>query len=351
MKNSSPFSLVFTASVVISIISGISFVLVSIFLENHIHLLTLSIVVLVTGFASFYTFSIIVRKFIYDKIKIIYKTISNYRFPKGEKNIDIQLNKDILTSMNIEVENWAKNKRDEIENLKKLENFRREFIGNISHELKTPIFNIQGYVLTLLDGAINDTQVNMEYLDKTEKNVERLIAIVEDLGIISQLESGEMRLDYAKFDIMTLTREIFEHLEPKANKSNIRFLINPQNDTEKPVMVFADKEKIRQVLVNLIDNSVKYGTENGRTKVSFYDMDENVLIEVSDDGIGIESNHISRLFERFYRVDKSRSRNIGGSGLGLAIVKHILESHQQSINVRSLPGVGSTFSFTLKKAT
>ena len=349
MRNYNPINLILVSSFVICALFSLVYIPLSIFFIGKIHWWVFVPSVVAIFAISFYTFTIIVRRFIYEKIKLIYKTISTYRLPKGEKGLEVHLSKDILSSVNQDVEKWAKNKRDEIDSLKRLETFRREFIGNVSHELKTPIFNIQGYVLTLLDGAIDDKEVNMQYLQKTEKNVERLIAIVEDLGIISQLESGEMKLDIAKFDIVALTREVFEHLETKAERRNMRLIFNPQNEPDKPFYVLADKEKMRQVLVNLIDNSIKYGKDEGRTKVSFYDMDENVLIEVSDDGIGIDVNHIPRLFERFYRVDKSRSRNIGGSGLGLSIVKHILESHQQSINVRSMPGVGTTFSFTLKK--
>ncbi len=269
--------------------------------------------------------------------------------PKEEKNKNIDLHEDIINKVQEDVAIWAEDNQKEIEELRKLELYRKEFLGNVSHELKTPIFNIQGYILTLLDGALDDPEVNLEYLRKTEKNIERMINIVQDLEIITQLETGEIKLEFSKFNIVALIREIFEMLEIKAKQRNISFCFHDSVGSDSEVYIYADREKIRQVLINLIDNSIKYGSDGGRTKVSFYDMDENILVEVSDNGIGIDSKHLPRLFERFYRVDKSRSRNMGGSGLGLAIVKHIIESHKQTVNVRSAPGVGSTFSFTLRK--
>ena len=298
---------------------------------------------------SYFVFSYILKRYIYDKIKIIYKTIHTFKVSAENKNRTVDLRQNIFGKVKEDVSEWAEEHKREIDDLKKLELYRREFLGNVSHELKTPIFNIQGYILTLLDGALDDPDVNKDYLEKTEKNIERMINIVQDLEIISQLESGEIKLLPVKFEMVAFTREIFEMLEIKAHKRNISFEFHDSIDEDSEVFVEADKEKIRQVLINLIENSIKYGNEGGRTKVSFYDMDENVLVEISDNGIGVDAKDIPRLFERFYRVDKSRSRNQGGSGLGLAIVKHIIESHQQTVNVRSAPGIGSTFSFTLKK--
>jgi len=298
---------------------------------------------------SYFIFSYIIRRFIYDKIKLIYKTIHTLKVPKEEKTKNINLHQDIIRKVNEEVTDWAEEHKKEIEDLKKLESYRKEFLGNVSHELKTPIFNIQGYILTLLDGALNDREVNREYLEKTEKNVDRMIHIIQDLEIISNLETNEVKLDFTKFDILALTREVYELLETKARRKSINLTFHENISSDTKIYVRADKEKVRQVLTNLVDNSINYGNEHGRTKISIYDMDENVLVEVSDNGIGINEKFIPRLFERFYRVDKSRSRNQGGSGLGLAIVKHIIESHEQTINVRSAPGIGSTFSFTLGK--
>jgi two-component system phosphate regulon sensor histidine kinase PhoR len=262
--------------------------------------------------------------------------------------MDLTLDKDIIHKVNEEVTEWAQDRRQEIEELKKLEAYRREFLGNVSHELKTPLFNIQGYILTLLDGGLDDPSINKEYLERSGKNIERMISIVEDLEVISRFETGELKLDILNFDIVALVTDVIELLEVKAKKKNIHQKIVREN--EKPLFVKADKERIRQVLINLLDNSIKYGTDGGKTKVSFFDMDENILIEVTDNGLGVDSKDVPRLFERFFRVDKSRSREQGGSGLGLAIVKHIIEAHHQTINVRSSIGVGTTFAFTLQKA-
>lgn len=316
-------------------------------LHAEIHLLPLIITDIGVFLVSFFLYRYLLETFIYSRIKLIYKTIHTLKRPKGENIIDLNLNKDIIGNMKREVISWAQDKKEEIEGLKKLEAYRREFIGNVSHELKTPLFNIQGYVLTLLEGALKDPATNREYLLRSERNIERMIAIVEDLEVISRLETGELVLDMTHVDIHDLARETMELLETKSKRRGIHFIF--REDYSKPIYVEADKERIRQVFLNLFDNSIKYGRENGRTKVSFYDMDEHWLVEVSDDGIGIDQKDIPRLFERFYRVDKSRSRDQGGSGLGLAIVKHIIEAHGQTINVRSKPGIGTTFSFTLRK--
>lgn len=251
--------------------------------------------------------------------------------------------------VNRQVTAWSEKQKNEIDMLKEQATYRREFLGNVSHELKAPIFNIQGYVLTLLDGGINDPSINKEYLIRTEKSINRMIAIVEDLETISQLESATLNLDLSTFDIVSLSREIFEFMEIKAKKKKV--LIEFDKGYDRPIMVEADKKRIRQVLINLFDNAIKYcDKDDCYTRISFSDMDENVLIEVNDNGLGIDQENIPRIFERFYRTDKGRSRDQGGSGLGLAIVKHILEAHQQAINVRSTLGVGTTFGFTLKKA-
>ena len=297
---------------------------------------------------SYFIFRFALEKFIYEKIRIIYKTIHSLKRPKDSDKFKLSIRNDTIERVNQEVLEWGQDRTKEIEELKKLAVYRREFIGNVSHELKTPIFNIQGYVLTLLDGGLEDPNINREYLLRTEKSINRMIAIVEDLEAISQLESGEMKLNLKKVDIVTLAREVIDFLEIKARKKNFRMYL--AEAYEKPVYVLADKEKIRQVLINLIDNSIKYGSkETGKTKISFFDMDENILVEVTDNGIGISQQDLPRIFERFYRTDKGRSREQGGTGLGLAIVKHIIEAHQQTINVRSSLDVGTTFGFTLKK--
>ena len=231
--------------------------------------------------------------------------------------------------------------------MKNTETFRREFLGNVSHELKTPIFNIQGYIHTLLDGAINDDSVNVKYLKRSSKSVDRMISIVEDLEMISKIESDKLELEYSRWNIVKHVEELFEIIEMKAIKRNMSLQID--NETKSPY-VEADQDKIAQVFLNLIENAIKYGKEGGNIKVRFLDMGENLLVEVADDGDGIAEEHLSRLFERFYRVDKSRSRSEGGTGLGLSIVKHIIDAHRQNINVRSTENIGTTFSFSLKKS-
>ncbi len=282
----------------------------------------------------------ILKKQFYEKIQIIYKNI--YKF-KGTSNIS-DLN---LENADIEAEDWANQKEEELLEMKKNENFRREFIGNVSHELKTPIFNIQGYIQTLIDGGLKDENINLKYLKRANVSVERMINIVDDLEVISRLETEVDELDYENFNICNLINEVFDQLEMKSNLRNISLVLNNNSNSE---IIYADRNKIQQVFMNLISNSIKYGKENGKTDVRLFDMSDKMLIEVSDDGIGISEEALERLFERFYRVDKNRSREIGGTGLGLAIVKHIIEAHQQTINVRSTQDIGSTFSFILEKA-
>jgi two-component system, OmpR family, phosphate regulon sensor histidine kinase PhoR len=338
-------------STFIAVIISIAFIILFYFTESliyhNVHWWALCISAFGIFFTAYFLIKYATAKFIYDKIRPIYKTIFNMKVPKGKENQRYYLNGDIISNANQQVIKWAEDKKEEINSLRKLETYRREFLGNVSHELKTPIFNIQGYILTLLDGGIEDPVINKEYLLRSEKSINRMINIVQDLETISRLESGELVPIMNRFDIVVLVKEVFEFLEIHAMKNNIDLL--PGNNFEKPLYVNADKEKIRQVLINLIENSIKYGTEHGHTKVSFFDMDENILVEVTDNGIGVAQQDIPRLFERFFRTDKGRSRDQVGTGLGLAIVKHIIEAHNQTINVRSTPGIGTTFAFTLQK--
>lgn len=304
----------------------------------------------VTFGGAYFMVRYVVNEFIYEKIRLIYKTIHNLKTPKSELKKRLQEDPDILESVNTEVVSWAETQKQEIQTLRDQEAYRRDFLGNVSHELKTPIFNIQGYVHTLLDGGLEDEEINRKFLKRADKSVERMISVVEDLDVISRLESGRLELNVQRINIVELAKEVIEMEEMKAEKRDISIKFNEKYD--KPIYVMADGDQIRQVYINLIDNSIKYGSQDGSIKLRFYDMDENILCEVADDGPGIEEKHLSRLFERFYRVDKARDRHAGGTGLGLSIVKHILEAHGQSINVRSLTGEnsGTTFSFTLKKA-
>jgi len=301
---------------------------------------------LIPGLAAFLLFRLVLEKFVHDKVRIIYKTIRNLKQTREVGKA--ALSETSLDKVNQQVIEWSETKKREIEELKNMARYRREFLGNISHELKTPIFNIQGYVLTLLDGGLYDESINKEYLLRTEKSINRMIAIVEDLESISQLESSELKLNYARFDLAALAREVVEFMEIKARKRNNQVQFDKPYD--KPLFVSADKERVKQVFINLIDNAIKYGhPENGSTTISFFDMDENILVEVTDNGNGIDQADLPRVFERFYRTDKGRSREQGGSGLGLAIVKHIIEAHEQTINVRSTIGLGTTFAFTLAR--
>ena len=294
------------------------------------------IILFTVNFILIYYF---LKKLFFEKIRIIYKNI--YKF-KGTSNLS-QMN---IEKVEQEAEEWANAKEEELNAYKKDQGYRREFLGNVSHELKTPIFNIQGYVQTLLDGGLEDQNINLKYLERTNKSVDRMINIVEDLEVISRLETEQSPLDFRSFNIVQLANEATEALELKANEMNIKLKVVNECQTNFAV---GDRDKIQQVFINLLSNSIKYGKEGGETIIRFCNMDNNMLIEVSDNGIGIEEDSLDRLFERFYRVDKNRSREIGGTGLGLAIVKHILEGHNQTINVRSTKDVGSTFSFILEK--
>jgi two-component system phosphate regulon sensor histidine kinase PhoR len=252
-----------------------------------------------------------------------------------------------LEEVSKDVEEWAAQKKEEIEQLRKTEQYRKEFLQNLSHELKTPIFAIQGYVDTLLSGAMNKEELAKKFLSSASRNVDRLVNLVNDLDEISRLESGEQLLSKQNFAIQELIHDVYEALNLKASEKNIRLLI--KKGCETPIMVNADKEKIRMVLINLVDNAIKYGKLNGTVVFSSYKTDDlHVLIEISDDGHGINEEHLPRIFERFYRTDLARRRKEGGSGLGLAICKHIIEAHGQRIHVRSTPDVGTTFGFALE---
>lgn len=294
---------------------------------------------------SWVIFYLVLKSYIYDKIKLIFR---NMRLQKKDQNFKLNMHSDVLTDVNKQVTNWADDRMAEIRDLREKENFRKEFVGNVAHELKTPIFSIQGYILTLLEGAIDDPKFNKKFLKKAAKSAERMALLVEDLDTITQFESGNLKLIPERIDIVELAREVIESRDGAAEQKQIRVHFNKAYD--RPIFVIADSFRISQVLTNLITNSINYGFEKGETILSMYDLGEQILIEVEDNGPGISKKHHPRLFERFYRVDKSRSRHEGGTGLGLAICKHIVEAHQQSISVRSKEGEGSLFSFTLLKA-
>jgi two-component system, OmpR family, phosphate regulon sensor histidine kinase PhoR len=348
LKNPTPNGIALVAALLAALTVTCITLLASLYNGASVVALSVFVVPISTFLASYIIFGYFLRKFIQRKVKVIYKNIHNRKLQSSQKKEGFDMGSNILDDVEKEVEAWAATEEKESAQLKTWQEYRRRFLGDISHELKTPIFNIQGYLETLLDGGLEDESINKTYLVRAAKNVERLNIIVEDLESISRLESGELILDIQPFDIKKLTEEVFDGLEIKAKERNIRLLFKAGAD--QGFTVLADREYIRQVLTNLVNNSLKYGREGGNTKVSFYDMDKYILIEVADSGIGISTEHHKRLFDRFYRVDKSRSREQGGSGLGLSIVKHIVEAHKQTITVRSTPGVGSTFGFTLEKA-
>jgi two-component system, OmpR family, phosphate regulon sensor histidine kinase PhoR len=348
MKNSSPKKLALLTALVVGLTFVAFLIGLNVFVEEQFVWFFYPLGGAFIFVVSFFLFHYILNHFIYDKIRLIYKTIHELKAPRDQKFKHFRKNHDMISMANEEVVAWASDKKKEIEDLRKTETYRREFLGNVSHELKTPIFNIQGYVLTLLDGGLDDPAINRNYLLRTEKSINRMISIVEDLETISRLESGEKKLNFTHFDLLALVRDVMEMMEIEAGQKNIRMMLGRAYDS--PVMVYADRQNIQQVVINLLVNAIKYGTEGGRVKISFFDMDERVLTEVTDSGIGIPREELPRVFERFYRGEKSRTRNHGGgSGLGLAIVKHIIEAHRQTINVRSTLGVGSTFAFTLQK--
>lgn len=308
-----------------------------------IALISFAVLFLVAYLLIFY----FLQQFIYRRIKLIYKFIYQTKASKREEFY----NKYIIPQKSIDevkedVEKWAEQRQGEIEVLQRNEAFRKEFLQNLAHEFKTPIFAIQGYVDTLLDGAMNNPEVSKKFLENTSRNVDRLVNLMNDLDEISRLETGEQVLYKQYFVIQDLIREVIESLSLKLNQREVSAFI--KKGCESPVYVFADKEKIRQVLINLIVNGSKYGKPGGTIVASIYKTDESkVLVEISDDGIGIDEEHLPRIFERFYRTDKARSRDKGGTGLGLAICKHIIEAHGESMHVRSKPDVGTTIGFTL----
>ena len=342
------FSLKQVVLIVSSALTCLVFLLWAFLPKANFVLFVLPVLLLAFFMTTYFLIQYVLNKFVSDKIKPIYKII-NYVPQKGkEVKLKTKQGSVELSEVEHDVEEWAHNQLQEIERLKDLERYRKDFVGNVSHELKTPIFNIQGYILTLLEGGLEDPKINKLYLTRSEKSIDRMISIVEDLESITKLETGELKPHYTVFDMVKLVDEVFEmeHMMAKEQKISLEFTNRP----DKPVLVHADKKRIIEVLSNLVTNGIKYGKKKGFVKVGFYDFDEKMMIEVSDNGIGVSKKDLPRIFERFYRVDKSRSREQGGTGLGLSIVKHIIEAHNQTINVQSVLDEGTTFTFTLEKA-
>ena len=343
IKSSTPQKLSFFASIIITAFTAVLMVILH-WLGWEIWMVVfIPVSFLICYFTILYILSVLIN----DKITPIYKTIREIPIEGKRLTRLISGKTDIIAEVDQEVKQWAEDKLAEIDRLRDLEKYRKDFVGNVSHELKTPIFNIQGYILTLLDGGLEDPKINRLYLERTEKSIDRMISIVEDLESITKLESGEMKLNMESFDLLKLTEEVFELELRDANGRRISMNLNVK--ANKPIIVRADKKRIFEVISNLVGNAIKYGKKGGNVNVGFYDMDKMVLVEVSDDGIGMEKKDLIRIFERFYRVDKSRSRMQGGTGLGLSIVKHIIEAHEQTIHVKSQTDKGTTFTFMLEK--
>ncbi|MES2568390.1 MAG: ATP-binding protein [Bacteroidota bacterium] len=316
-------------------------------ITGHFDLAIVLLSFFISFIVSFFIIYYLFNQIVFRKIDKLYFLVKEQQ-PKEIPNTEFQLDEvDSIDRLEEEIKKLAQERNRESEQKRNLDSYRKEFLGNVSHELKTPIFNIQGYISTLIDGGINDPTINIEYLKRADKSVDRMIQIIDDLETISQLEVGTLELELETYDIAQQVKDILEALEFQANKQGIK--LQAAKKYEKPILVKADKFRIRQVLVNLITNSIKYGKEGGKTIIALNLFDEQVIVEIKDNGIGISEKHLPRLFERFYRVDKGRSREQGGTGLGLAIVKHIIEAHNETIDVESSIKEGTTISFTVKR--
>jgi two-component system, OmpR family, phosphate regulon sensor histidine kinase PhoR len=346
MKRLQPRVIAIWISVILSVIITLSTYLFNRFFEEGSWFIILLFVIIF--FLIFLVTSYWANKFIEKRLKPIFKIIREVPVEEARKARELTKQNSFSVDVNDEVSKWANLKQEEIKKLKELERYRKEFVGNVSHELKTPIFNIQGYILTLLDGGIDDPRINQLYLQRTVKSIDRMISIVEDLESINKLESGELKLKMENFNLIRLVEDVFEIELLMAQERKISLEFSTRVD--KPIKVFADKKRIMEVISNLVVNAIKYGKKGGYVKVGFFDLDDHIVVEISDNGIGIDKDHLPRVFERFFRVDKHRSREQGGTGLGLAIVKHIIEAHEQTINVKSQSDLGTTFTFTLQKA-
>jgi two-component system phosphate regulon sensor histidine kinase PhoR len=345
MKLKKTYTYALVSSLYLTLLAVLIATLTYFFLYSSFGVSTVLVFAVALFILSFFIIQYRAEHFIYRKIKNIYKEFSNIdtnEFQRKSVTTDIE-------SISQSVQKFVKGKQLEIQTLTEIDSFRRDFLGNVAHELKTPLFTVQGYILTLIEGAANDKEIRTKYLNRANKGVERLVAVIKDLDMIAKLEIDGLHLNIEIFNLLELIQNVFDLLEMKAKKRNITLLFD--RIYEVPVFVKGDIEKIEQVLINLIVNSIKYGKPNGTTIVSIDPYnDQKILLKVTDNGEGIKQEHVPRLFERFYRVDQSRSREQGGSGLGLSIVKHIVEAHNETILLKSDFGEGSAFSFTLEKA-
>jgi len=328
-----------------SVVTGL-FYIVSEFLVERIPISTLLILFIIVFVFSLAALKYLYSHYIFNNLNRIYRDIVKLKNPNEPIRSFQESGTDITNEIQNILVDWSKESKQEIDNLKQVEIYRREFLSNVSHELKTPIFSAQGYIHTLIDGGIEDADINLLYLNKAAKSIDRLVSMVDDLESISKLEAGELIVEVRTFDITDLIHDVIDSLEMQSKEKKIN--LHLVEDSNRPVYVNGDRDLIRQVVVNLLVNSIKYGVQGGETTISYADGGDKIIVDIADNGIGIEKGHLPRLFERFYRVDKSRSRDQGGTGLGLTIVKHIIEAHSQYISVHSEVGKGTTFSFSLQ---
>ena len=338
LKNYTPLSIALVGSFVLGIVCFVCFLFIG---QTLVTSLLFSFILLLVSLVIIF---VVLHFYLYQRLNIIYSSI--HKIKNNNKEKDSILTSNPLKQMEEDVKEWEViHKQEEKEQLKK-ESFRKEFLGNVAHELKTPITNIQGYIHTLLDGALYDKEVNEKFLLKASNNADRMQYLVEELLTINRFEHGNLKLDISNFDIIELCNEVIDSLEEKASKHETKIIFNESNT--KKVFVKADKNLIHQVLTNLIVNGIKYNNPKGFVKISFEQFAETTILTIEDNGLGIEEEYLPRIFERFYRVDQSRARTLGGTGLGLAIVKHILNAHEQNITVKSIVNEGSSFSFSLE---
>lgn len=345
-NNVTPYKLTLYISVGVALLSVALHLIHSYFSNDQYDWIFLSLLFGILFLVTYSMTRYFLERYIYNRIKPIYKIIRKGTVNK-EKISGEAFSTDVIKSLNSEVSKWRDETTKEIDSLKSLEEYRKSYVGNISHELKTPLFSIQGYIHTLLEG-VEDTKIQRKFLLRAAANTDRLLNIVKDLEVITRIEEGSVFLEKENFSIVKMTKEIFQDLDLKAKEQNISLKLG--EGSSQNFFVHADRESVQRIMSNLITNSIKYCKVDGSTVVSFYSMDKDVLIEIADNGIGIEEKHLKHIFDRFYRTDQSRNRNIGGSGLGLSIVKHLIEAHKKTITVKSELEKGTTFGFTLDKA-
>lgn len=348
MQTNSPRSLSVYISLFVSLFSISLIVLTFWYKDTNISLWLLLLIFILIFSVTFTLVYFTLERFIYHKIKLLYRATNMFKINKDISNLELDMKTDILGKVSKDVARWMVDQHNTIDQLEERENFRREFIGNLAHELKTPIFSIQGYILTLLEGGLEDQEINRLFLERAANGVERITNLIEDLDAISKLESGQVNMEKKRINFTKLALEVVDELELKAKKKNISIEIEPTYDRE--IWVDADRVKIAQVLTNLLNNAISYSKDGGSVLIKSNQLDKKILVDIEDDGVGIKKSDIDRIFERFYRVEKSRARHKGGTGLGLAIVKHILEAHGETITARSKPGKGTTFTFSLTRA-